>query len=145
MLPSSIQWPADGHIRPSWDDLGGIDSFTAPLHSPNSRQGVCLELSVVCEKQWKFPPVTWTHNAAYPECTGTGIPRSIFRLANHTSDDTANHRPYLIPPWQSSSYQARTVKQSIKRQQGTVGSPEIDSIADPEGFLQKLNWSGTLR
>ena len=78
--------------------------------------------------------------AAYPECIGPGIPQSIFRLANHTSDDTANHRPCLIPHWQSSSYQARTVKQSIKRQQGTVGSPEIDSIADPEGFFQKLNW-----
>ena len=41
-----------------------IDFFTVPLHRPNAcRWGCAKGLSLGSEKRWKFPLVTWAHNA----------------------------------------------------------------------------------
>ena len=80
-----------------------LDSFTAPLHSPNGRhlpavrdvQGDChLGLKNGENSHWSREPIMqW----------GTRQSQSIFIATNHTSAMQVTWRPCLIPHWQSYS------------------------------------------
>ena len=76
-----------------------VDSFTVPLHSPNSRPAV---RAVQRDCHWGLKNGKNSHWSCEPIIQwGTRQSQYIFRLTNHKRIMPADWRPCLLPHWQS--------------------------------------------
>ena len=105
MRQKAITWAQvdSSSVRP-------LDSFTVPLHNPNSRHLAAISRAVQRDCYWGLKNGGNSHWSHQPTMQwGTRQSQSIFRPTNHKRVMLANWRPCRIPLWQSYYHQVRTV------------------------------------